>query len=141
MRIEATSASLPAVKRAVENLARKIASPGQALPTYGRSEDFARPHIEVSGQTYHYVVVERGEELQRKTTEDINELLYWIFKSVVFELAVKYELQHRIDSQDSRRAAFAKEIELMGLLDASWASQIKREIDEILVRYPFSDAK
>jgi hypothetical protein len=49
----------------IDDLAQRIGASGLILPTYGRSEDFARPYIEVDDSGYHYVVVERGQEMER----------------------------------------------------------------------------
>jgi len=49
--------TLDAIKSEVDRLAAKIGASGYILPTYGRSEDLARPHIEVDSRGYHYVVV------------------------------------------------------------------------------------
>ncbi|GAA5023561.1 hypothetical protein GCM10011506_06510 [Marivirga lumbricoides] len=48
------------IKSKIEELANRINAPKEYLPTYGYSEDFARPHIEVKGNELHWVVVERG---------------------------------------------------------------------------------
>jgi len=47
------------------------------------------------------VVAERGNEHQRHTTSEVDELLYDVFKSVTFELARKHELDHRVHGKDS----------------------------------------
>jgi hypothetical protein len=57
--------SLEEIKSEIDDLAQRIGASGLILPTYGRSEDFARPHIEVDDSGYHYVVVERGQEMER----------------------------------------------------------------------------
>lgn len=106
MNIEILEPTLETVESVVQNLAKKIDSPPYFLPTYGRSEQSGRPHVEIVGQTYHYVVAERGKEFRRETTTEIGELLYWIFKSVTFSMACDYELTHRIKGQDSRRLLF-----------------------------------
>src|SRR5258708_34276100 len=74
--------SLAFVAREVDLLASQIGAPSSQLPTYGRSEDMARPHVEVAGPFLSWVVVERGNEIDRKTTRDLDELLYWISGSV-----------------------------------------------------------
>ncbi|WP_187262847.1 Imm63 family immunity protein [Pontibacter beigongshangensis] len=77
------------LKEIVESLARKINAPDYVLPTYIKSEGFARPHIEKHGSEYHWVVVERGQEFERRKTTDLKELLFWIFDSVTFAMATK----------------------------------------------------
>ena len=72
-------------------MALAIAAPASSLPTFGKTEDGARPHIEVRSDAYHYVVVERGCELERKRTPDLQELLYWVFSDVTHQMAFQYE--------------------------------------------------
>lgn len=48
------------------------------------------------------VVVERGIEWERRKTNDLDKLLYWIFANLTFSMAVEYELAHRVEGQDFR---------------------------------------
>jgi hypothetical protein len=50
-----------------------------------------------------------------------------------------YEVRHRREGEDSRRQAFAKKIELIGILSATWADRLTKELDEVLRRHPFCD--
>ena len=81
------------------------------------------PHVEIIGAEYHLVVTERGSEFERKTTKDIDELLFWLVSGDVFELACDWELEHRIEGQDSRRLLFAKEIEYLDKTNPKWANK------------------
>lgn len=130
---------LPQIKAEVERLAAKIGATECVLPTYGRSEDFARPHIEVDSRGYHYVVVERGQELRRVTTSNLDELLRHIFDSVSFELACSYELAHRIGTQDCRRLLWKHQLDLLQILSPAWAAARECEIGELLRRHPYHD--
>ena len=132
--------TLADIKREVDRLAAIIGASGShTLPTYGRTEDFARPHIEVDSRGYHFVVVERGRELERFTTFDFDEILYRIFRGVTFSLAIDYELAHRIETQDCRRIAFQKQVELLAHLSRRWADREAAEHDRILRDHPFDD--
>ena len=77
-----------------------IDAPKEYLPTYGFSEDFARPHIEVNGNELHWVVIERGQELERRHTTDEKEFLFWVFDAVTFGMATRLELQNRNENED-----------------------------------------
>src|ERR1051325_7559594 len=104
--------SLTEIKSEVDRRAALLgAVEHRSLPTYGRTEDGARPHIEVDSHGYHFVVVERGQELERFTTFELDDVLYRIFQSVTFSLAIDYELAHRVETQDFRRIGFQKQIE------------------------------
>jgi hypothetical protein len=131
---------LESIRARVNALARSIGAPARYLPTYGVSEDGARPHIE-AGQVYSYVVVERGRELRRERTADLDELLYWAFASVTFAMAGDHELRHRRRGEDSRRQLFAKHIELLDRLSPAWGARQAEEYLRILSRYPFVDGR
>lgn len=131
--------TLNEIKTDVELLARLIGATPNDLPSYGKTRDFAYPHIEVDNLKYHYVVVERGQELDRKSTNDFDELLYWVFSNATHNLAFAYELNNRIEDQDCRRIAFPKQVELLGLISPVLAARKDIEISEILRKVPYDD--
>jgi hypothetical protein len=132
-------ATLSEIKTEIDRLAAQINASGNALPTYGHSEDGARPHIEVDARGYHYVIVERGQELERLTTTDLDELLFHVFESVTFNLASKYELAHRIEHQDCRRILFSRQVELLSTLSQHWGERSARRLEQTLRLHPFDD--
>jgi hypothetical protein len=132
--------SLAEIKSEVDRRAALIGAAGQySLPTYGHSEDGARPHIEVDSRGYHFVVEERGQELSRITTHDLDELLYRIFQCVTSHLAAAYELAHRVETQDCRSLAFQRQVELLSQLSPSWAEREADEHQRILRAHPLDD--
>jgi len=132
--------SLEEIKKAVDEFAARINPPANLLPTYGYSRDFAYPHIEVDSLgLLHFVVVERGQERDRKTTDNLDTLLYWIFSGITFSLACEYELKHRIEDKDCRRIMFDKQEELLGILSDTWRQKESEEHKKILKNSPFDD--
>jgi hypothetical protein len=131
--------TLSEIKAEVDRLAAQIDASGNVLPTYGHSEDGARPHIEVDARGYHYVVVERGQELKRLTTNDPDELLFNVFESITFSLALKYELAHRIEHQDCRRILFQRQVELLSMLSPHWSQREALSHEQTLRQHPFDD--
>lgn len=122
------------------DLAKKINAPNHLLPTFSTPRGDATPNIEVDPSgLYYYVISERGQEYERKITSDLNDLLYWIFSSVTFSMACDYELQHRIADKDGRRIIFAKQLELLGILNKEWQEKEAEEHACILTNYPFDD--
>jgi hypothetical protein len=105
----------------VRRLGEAIDAPERLLPTFGRSADLGRPHIESGRDALHYVVVERGEELTRQNTTDPNTLLEWVFEHVSFSMASTWELAHRNPEEDFRRLLFAKQLVLLDILHPRWA--------------------
>jgi hypothetical protein len=118
--------------------ARIDASAGM-LPTYGISSDFGRPHVEANHGLYHYVVVERGEEIARQSSNRYEDLLYWIFRDVTHSLAFSFELKNRVEGQDCRRIAFPKQLEFMSKLGREMGERLEAEIADILRRAPYDD--
>jgi hypothetical protein len=134
-------ATLAEIKAEIDRRAALLGASGNMLPTYGVSRDFGYPHIEVDGRGYHYVVVERGEELQRTTTPQLDELLYHVFESVAFSLAGRYEVEHRIKGEDCRRQMFRHQVELLAILDPAWAARCAARHRQILRENPFHDGR
>ena len=132
--------TLAEIRTEVERLAARIGASGYVLPTYGHSEDGARPHIEVDSQGFHYVVIERGLELKRLTVTELDDLLFQVFVDVTFSLACDYELANRIDSEDCRRIIFQRQIELLRRLSPAWSEREAQRHKEILRKHPFDDA-
>lgn len=121
------------------DLADRIGVSGNDLPTFGYSEDFARPHIEVNERGIHYVVVERGSELMRVTSDDVEEILWHVFQSVTFSLACDYELAHRDERKDCRRLIFVRQQQLLEGLSPEWARRQALYHQATLDEYPFDD--
>ncbi len=135
-----TTYSLDDIKKKVDELAEIINATNDLLPTYGYSKDFAYPHIEIDNfGLLHYVIIERGQELERKTTDQLDDLLYWIFADVTFSMAADYELKNRIEDKDCRRIMFDKQEEFLGKLNENWRLKEKAEHQSILKRHPFDD--
>jgi hypothetical protein len=88
---------------------------------------------------YSYVISERGEQLSRRETRDLDELLYWIFQDVTFRMALDFEKTHRSSGQDFRRLLFSYQLRLLGALQPRWREKRQIEIDTILVWSPFRD--
>jgi hypothetical protein len=132
--------TLTEIQNSVSELAEKINAPTYLLPTFGSPIGDATPNIEVDNLgLYYFVISERGTEYERKTTSDLNDLMYWIFSGVTFSMACDYELKNRIEDKDSRRIIFAKQKELLGLLNKDWEERERKEHNSILINNPFDD--
>lgn len=129
--------SVPAIQQRVKDLARQLGRGDFTI----RAEPWGdgSPRIEV-GDAYNFVVEERGIELKRLTTGDLDELLFWILRWLTFSMALDYELRNRRDGEDSRRQVFAKDLELLERLSPAWAKRQRAEYSEILRSHPFQDS-
>jgi hypothetical protein len=136
---DAHGEELEQLRRDVEGLAARIGAPARSLPTYGKTEDFARPHIEYADGQYHYVVVERGLELERHSSTNPDDILCKVFDSVTFEMACAREVRHRRRGEDPRRQMFEIQLQLLGELSVEWQRRVGVRLDEVLRRNPYRD--
>ena len=121
------------LEREVVQRSALIGAPGQLLSTYVLSEDSGRPHIEREGNSYCYVVRERGVEFERRRTTYLDEILYWIFADVTSSMATRWQLANRVEGEDFRRGLLTKELDLLDRLDPIWASRHRLENAKLLV--------
>ena len=123
----------------IDQVAGKINPPQNDLPTYGNSEQGDGVYVEADLSGYQLIFAERGHEIERSITLDIDDLLYRIFEGVTFGLACNYELAHRIEEQDCRRIMFQRQVELLSILSPQWGERAKQGLDQILISHPFDD--
>jgi hypothetical protein len=131
--------SLNEIRELINKTANKINAPESYLPTFGINEDFARPEVRVDKRGYHYVIIERGQEIKHQITKNLDELLYWIFKDITFEMACDFEVRNRINGQDFRRLLFNKQLEFISFINEEFTQLLKIEIEKILGKHPFRD--
>jgi hypothetical protein len=116
------------VDAAIQRLAQAL---GEAPP--------ALPLVEVDEAGYHVVVLANAREVLRESTTDFDELLYWVFSGATHELAFAHGQAHRVEGQDPRRLAFARQLELLARLDPAMAARRTEEIRRILESAPYRD--
>jgi len=102
-------------------------------------EDVGVPHVEYSNGEYHYVVTERGLDLSRRSTDDPNEILYWMLYDLTFWMGVAFEFKNRVEGPDCRRVIFAHWLEQMKKADQTMADRLELDIARILAKNPFVD--
>lgn len=117
--------TLVAVEQIVLALGRLLVAPAHLLPTFGHNEDYARPEIRVSAHGYHWVIVERGQEIDHQVFQSLEELLFEIFSSITFSMACDYEVRHRVAAQDFRIVLFDKQVALLAQVDAGFAARCR----------------
>jgi hypothetical protein len=131
---QATMLTLTALATIVSSFGEMLGAPADLLPTFGCNKDFARPEVQVHYADYHFIIVERGQELQRSTTSQLEQVLFWIFEAVTFSMAGEYELAHRIEGQDFRIVLFSRQIELLELISPDFADRQRLRYQKILPR-------
>ena len=135
-----TRYSLADMKKMVNKLALKINAPKNLLPTYNHIIGDATPCVKIDDKGYmFYVISERGREFTNEKTNQINDLLHWVFDTVTFYMSITYELKNRIKDKDCRRIIFEKQEELLGQLNETWRESKHAEHQRILKSFPFDD--
>lgn len=124
--------SLDEVKDAVNQLAPIIQPPEDLLPTYGVRRDNGYPHIEIDGTLMSYVTMERGQETERRSSTELDDILYWVFESVTFSMAADWELHHRVEGQDFRRLLWTKQLELLDALNPTWTARCRADLGHLI---------
>lgn len=130
---------LDEIEKNVAEIARRLDVPARYLPTFGFTEDFGRPHIEVDDKGYHYIVVERGVVRDARIVDNIKDLLYLIFVSATSSMAWDFERLNRIQGQDARRLAFKKQLQLLNEIDKDFGKRYAKELISILANAPYAD--
>ncbi len=103
-------------------------------------DDCGGYHLEISSDsTMSLIATERGNINDKKTTQSMDELLYWVFKMRATAKALQYEVKHRVPNQDFRRLYFLQSINEIKKLSDVWADRLKEEFNNILEKNPFMD--
>ena len=132
--------TIPQIEERLSSLCSRIAPAYAGLSLRTTPGHDGSDHIEIHGGQYHQVVTERGLELSRQSTADVEELLYWLTRDIAWGRAVGYELRHRTRGRSFRRLIFAKWVEYMSRVRPDWAERVQAEIDAILAEHPYDDA-
>lgn len=88
---------------------------------------------------YHWVSYERGQENGRRSTCDVEELLFWFLSQTAFSAGCAYEFANRIEGPDFRRIAHAKQRELFARLDPEWRARLEVGLAATLAEHPYLD--
>lgn len=122
-----------------KELAGKIAATPELFPTFGTSDLSGRPYIVIKEDTYYYMVNDRDTVSIKRQTTNAQDLLYWIFNDITYQMGCAYEAEHRVTDVDPRRLTFKKQLDLLEILDARWKELKQQEIEETLAMHPYRD--
>lgn len=94
----------------------------------------------VDGEEYYYTSKERGTVIKQYHSKSVNDILYYAFQSITFEIAARYAAKNRNENEDFRRVYFERQLELLKEIAPTYRKKREKEIEEILKRHPFDDA-
>lgn len=120
------------LKLEILRLSKIINVPEHLIPTFDYSKDFARPHIEIQEQEYHFVIIERGQELERRKAFEIKEILFWIFDKITFSMASDLELKNRKEGKDFRIQLFSIQENLIRQINPEFCKILKTKYSKLL---------
>ncbi|AJC60521.1 hemagglutinin/hemolysin-related protein [Streptomyces sp. 769] len=95
--------------------------------------DAGYPHAEVHDGVVHWVVLERNKEVERRTTGDLDEFLYWAALHTTRDAAARWELDHRgllPGCSDTRVGWLARQVQLLGMVRSEWADRFRAQIPQ-----------
>lgn len=118
------------------HMAEIIKASPKSLPGFV-PKDAAVPFAKVGDGEMHWIVVERGEELDHRSTRDLHEWLSWVFVAVTRNEASRWELDNRIPYVESRLSIFCRQLELLARLDDEWADAKLADYMRTLARSPY----
>lgn len=123
----------------IKLLGETIDAPKRLLDGFEKQNQYAQPYIEYKFPFYYLITSENGRELERQKFQDADMLLYSVFEKITFEMALEYEVMHRIPLQDTRRLLFSHQLKLMEKLSLKWKNQLQNKIIEIVKHNPYQD--
>ncbi len=90
-------------------------------------------YVDYEGDELLYILSERGTIEEIKRTKNPDEILFWLLSSLTFEMAANFELNNRRPNEDSRIQLFAKQEELMSMINVDWAAELKKQNEKYLL--------
>jgi hypothetical protein len=118
----------------IKKLSRKINAEKRTIINFKHKQDV---FIYIDKNGYHYGFEERGTIHDQFNTTELDELLFWVFRSVTSSIAFEYELHNRKGKCDARIIAFPKQLELLAKLSNNWVERAKKIQNKYLEISPF----
>jgi hypothetical protein len=124
----------------LKKIALEIDASPELLPGFEALDEGLSIKIENSPLSYHLIYSERGTERMHKKTSDKDELLYWVFSHVTFEMSVAFELHTRDEGKDCRRIIFDQQLQMLKRINVEWMKKREKEIEYTLMENPYRDS-
>lgn len=85
---------------------------------------------------YMEIDTERGVELSRRTTSDLDWLLYWLIDDAANRIAIAYQSQNPHPTHDPRRTIYTHWLALLAAINPAWRA---RTLSRLRQQLPFND--
>ena len=120
------------LRQILETNFAKISSDLHLLPEINNSNYNCDPFIEIWQNGYYYICLERGEEVFRKQTTDLNELIFMVMEDLTFKMAWDWAKLEPKSNSDLRIPAFAKQVELMRTISLDYGNRLNASLQNIV---------
>jgi hypothetical protein len=126
------------LERRAHEIGDRIGAPQAAYPPFDQHLDAGYPNVLRRDGEWVWEVHERGKLLQRRTSRDEDDILYWIFVDVTRWMGSERARKHPTSAEDSRVGWAGPTLELLGRLDPRWEARFRLEEDSWLstIRWP-----
>ena len=82
-------------------------------------------------------VGDRGGIAKLSKSKELRDLLYIVYKNILFNEGVKFALKGPEKGEDTRKAIFERQLELLKQIDCEYYSKRLKEISGILENHPY----
>jgi hypothetical protein len=82
---------------------------------------------------------ERGNTISQNTYTSAEDVMFDFFYHTTSQMAQTFELQNRIDDQDTRRLKNQKHLDLINSLNPEWTIKAENAIELVLQQHPYND--
>lgn len=122
----------------VVRLGALIDAPAGVLVGFDPHVEAGAPYIRIEpGGAYHWIVKERGQTLDHRTTKDPDDILFWSFEATTASMASRWAADNPDEERDSRVGTWAKQQELLTRLDPGW---VRRWRHRLIAEIPGAEA-
>ena len=122
----------------VARLGAIIEAPIQSLVSFDPKIDMGAPYVDFEpGGAYHWIVKERGKTLDHRTSQDVDDILFWSFEATTASMASRWAAMHPDNQRDFRVGMWAKQQELLQRLEPRWVTRWR---DRLLADVPGAEA-
>ncbi|MFT4076240.1 MAG: Imm63 family immunity protein [Asticcacaulis sp.] len=119
--------------------AYEIDAPESLIPLAFDNNQYDCLWVEADHQVFRYMYRERDNTEILIETRSLDAVLERIFSDITRAMAIRFESEHRIEGQDSRRQWFLLQENLMRQLKAEWGDNEANRHAKTLIIAPFVD--
>ena len=129
--------SLSSIRKRFRAIAVELDAPAVLSVFRTKPIGFGERFCGFDGDTYSYVLSERGEEYDHQYTVNPDELLFWVVRDMTRSMATDFEFHNRPPEfeGDTRIVWMNKHVELLEKIKIEWAVRQRQEYDVILANH------